>query len=1110
MIPLGVILALMVALILYGFYASQRRATLDEVKFKRDSVAGLYQTFIVKEAKTMMGLLDLLVEDERLVERWQKRDLAGLIKAGDPVYRQFNSKYRITHFYFIEPDGTVFMRLHSPERRGDRIERVTFQSAKRTARTSYGVELGPLGTFTLRVVAPVVRNGAVIGYMELGEEVAHLTDEVQAALGIELAALIDKKLVKREQWAQGRQVVGGVFVPWEKIPGYVVTGIARPELADVAGPVVESLFADHESQRLVQTDGSMLVLCSVPLKDAGQRTVGGLVLFIDETANLMALKRTSWTMITACLAVSALIFLYFYLRLGKEEAKVREEHLDDMLEQGRQRMAEQQHFIAEISLARDTIQLQSKFLRTILDAVPLPIYYKDAEGRYLGCNQSFERFFGKSRDEINGRSAVEVFGRDVVAEASAGDAFPDGEAPARIEAMLADKSGQLHDMMISKAAFDDDGNQRGGVVAAMFDLTDIKSARRELNESEERLRSIFDNARIGIIMVDGDGRFISANHSLCHLLAFSPSELSELAFGAITHPRDVVAGEAEWQKLRAGKVSRIDYETRLIGKDGRVVTVNVAANRIEGQEGGSGRFVALVMDLRDRLAAEEARDMLAKAVECADEAIIITDPLSRILYANPAFERVTGYDASEVMGRTPAMLKSGRHDKEFYGELWKKLNAGEVWRGTFTNRRKNGELFEEAAAISSVRDADGRIRYFVAVKRDITRERELEASLRHAQKMEAVGTLASGISHDFNNILHAISGLAQVALVGGQLKEREREYVELIMDTSARGADLVSRILTFSRQKEPERKVLDLNREIAEILKMISKAVPKDVVFDLALDADLPPVSAAPDQMHQILMNLSANAWDAMPGGGAIRIRTRCVAPTGEQLAELGPHAAEKYVELLVGDSGTGMEAATIERIFDPFFTTKPVGKGTGLGLATVYGIVKSHGGLVTCKSEPGKGTEFTLLFPALTERRAAERLVEARAAELKGGDETLLLVDDDASILRTTTELLESFGYRVLTAGSGENALEVLAAKRESVALVVMDLGMPGMGGRRCLAEILRLYPGTKVLIASGYDAAEELTCEGAAGYLRKPFRMKELVTEVRRIIGLGQTAAN
>jgi two-component system, cell cycle sensor histidine kinase and response regulator CckA len=508
----------------------------------------------------------------------------------------------------------------------------------------------------------------------------------------------------------------------------------------------------------------------------------------------------------------------------------------------------------------------------------------------------------------------------------------------------------------------------------------------------------------------------------------------------------------------------------------------------------------------DRKRVEKERLRLATAIEQAGESILITDPSGRILYANPAFAETTGYSVHEVLGETAAILNSGKQDVAFYENMWSTIKGGHVWRGRFVNKKKNGSLYDETATISPIRDEAGRVLNYVMVGRDVTSEMMLQKQLLHAQKMEAIGTLAGGIAHDFNNLLQAIFGYADLLLMRNKADDPDRQKIEIIHHAAQDGAELVSRILTFSRKAEAKTRPLDLNEEIRRAERLLRRTVPKMIEIKLGLADGLRIIDADPAQVEQILLNLAVNAQHAMPDGGQLLVETSNVSLGDEFLRTHLDAKAGKYVLLTVSDTGVGIAPDVQDRIFDPFFTTKTNGEGTGLGLAMVHGIVHQHGGHIRCYSEPGIGTSFNIYFPVST----TERLLEvAETREMPAfGSENILLVDDDDRVREMAREMIQERGYQVLMARSGEQALEIYAAHRDDISLILLDLNMPGMGGKKCLEELLRIDPNVKVLVASGYSSGGLNEGEKglrANGFISKPYDAKDLLGAMRKILDHG-----
>lgn len=631
---------------------------------------------------------------------------------------------------------------------------------------------------------------------------------------------------------------------------------------------------------------------------------------------------------------------------------------------------------------------------------------------------------------------------------------------------------------------------------------DLRQAQLQLEELKDRYLDLYDFAPIGYLTLDRKGLVRESNLTAARLLGVDRKRLIGTFFSRFVCEAESGAWYLHLQQAFETH-SKQTCEIRLTQEDGMFLHAHLETVPVEDEQGVQSRCRTMVLDITERKRAEEARDRLAAAVEQAAEAVVITDAEGNILYVNPVFETTTGYQSEEAVGATPRILKSGHHDETFYKRMWDTISSGQVWTGHIINRKKDGTLFEEDATISPVRDDAGRIVNYVGIKRDVTKEISLQTQLLQAQKMEAVGTLAGGVAHDFNNILQVALGFSELMLNDERLPAIMRADIQKIYESARRGADLVKRLLTFGRKTEIKPQPLNLNRRIRELRKMLDRTLPKMIEIQLCLGENLDAINADPVQIDQILMNLAVNARDAMPDGGALAIETANVVLDEEYAGTHLDAAPGRHVLLSVTDTGSGMNSETMEHIFEPFFTTKAVGQGTGLGLAVVHGIVQQHGGHIACFSAPGNGTEFRIYFPALASEGEWEEGIDG--AMQSEGTETILLVEDDEFIRDLGSRILAKAGYEVLAVSTGEEALEVYRQRGEEIGLVVMDLIMPEMGGKQCLEGLLRLNPSVKVIVASGYSA-EESTKEaleaGAAGFVHKPYNVRQMLSAVRNLL--------
>ncbi|HEU4564878.1 MAG TPA: PAS domain S-box protein [Gemmatimonadaceae bacterium] len=629
---------------------------------------------------------------------------------------------------------------------------------------------------------------------------------------------------------------------------------------------------------------------------------------------------------------------------------------------------------------------------------------------------------------------------------------------------------------------------------------DAAVAAHGASESEAELRALIGAMPDVILVLDGEGRYRKVLETGVSSLYRPPHEL----LGRRLHdvfPReraDAFLGYIR-RALETGEPVEVEYALPIGGRS-MWFDASIAP-------AGEDSVVWVARDITRRKRAEEALRRQALVFETIHDGVIVMDLEGRVVDWNPAAERIFGWTRAEMLGRSVGDL----HPPELGGRVEAEINhtvrAEGRWQGELRLVRKDGAERLVDVVVVVQRDGSGEPVGIIGVNRDVTERRTVdealrrsEEQLRQAQKIEAVGRLAGGIAHDFNNLLTAISSSAELALAALPADTPARDDLREIQQAAHRAAALTRQLLAFSRNQVLQPRVLDLNLVVGDAERMLRRILPADVALLTALDPALGYVRADPGQIEQVLVNLVVNARDAMPGGGAIVVETANVAVDDAMLSAHPELSPGEHVVLRVRDTGHGMDDETLARIFEPFFTTKESGHGTGLGLATVYGIVRQSGGHVVVESAPGVGTAFHIILPRVEEHPRAEG--EAAHCSLPRGSETVLLVEDEPSVRVAARRILEMHGYRVVEAEHGLDALRRREELGGGVDLLLTDVVMPEMGGFELASRLRARQPGLPVLLMSGYPDGAGSAAPSGAGFIAKPFAAEALVRQVRELL--------
>jgi PAS domain S-box-containing protein len=727
----------------------------------------------------------------------------------------------------------------------------------------------------------------------------------------------------------------------------------------------------------------------------------------------------------------------------------------------------------------------------------------DAEGRVCGANREYVQLTGHgSLAEIIGRKIAEwTAPQDRDRNAAEVKKCLEQGFVRNLNVDYLNQSGRIIPVEINATVVR--SGQVMHILALCRDITERKLAEQELEHTVSLMRAALESTADGILVVDSQGKIVTFNEQFAQLwhipepVLAARSDQQALAFvlNQLKHPETFLAKVQElYARPEADSFDMLEF------KDGRTFERFSRPQRIEGRPVGR---VWSFRDVTGRQQKDAELNRLMTAIEQTPESVVITDTEGRILYVNPAFEQVTGYTRAEVIGQNPRMLKSDRQDSSFYRELWAKISAGEVWRGRFVNKKKNGTLYSEDGVIAPVRNEKNAVTHYIAIKRDITHELELEDQNRQTQKIDSIGRLAGGVAHDFNNILTTILGNAELALMQLPSDAPLRSNIESIQEGAERGANLTRQLLAFARRQVIEPRQVNPNELIVNLNKMLHRLIGEDVKLVTQTEPELASIKADPGQIEQVLLNLVVNARDAMPDGGTLTIRTANVT-LDNAYATRHLITPGNYVMISVTDTGSGMTDEVKRHIFEPFYTTKEQGKGTGLGLATCFGIIQQSNGDIHCDSQVGVGTEFRIYLPPVCGKDNAATDPEIPAS-LPQGTETVLLAEDEPSLRRLMARVLRMQGYNILEAADGNEALALAQGNGPKIQLLVTDVIMPGLSGKMLAEWLTQVNPRVKVLFISGYinnAAVRGAMSKPGTLFLQKPFNPFTLAKKVREAL--------
>ncbi len=740
-------------------------------------------------------------------------------------------------------------------------------------------------------------------------------------------------------------------------------------------------------------------------------------------------------------------------------------------------------------------------LETLTRSAPVAIVTLDNEGRITSWNPAAERMLGWQEQEVTGESILDLapLHRLEVA-AMLATVLQAGESVYQVAVHRQHKDGRRISLSMSASPLRDAGGEITGLVAVAEDMTSRHAAAAAVRDSEERYRMLVEEAADAIIHTDSDGNFLDVNKRACELFGYTRGEFLSLPPRSLTPPEHRQLYDAGLDDVRAGRTIR--SELALIRKDGTPVWVEISAKML-----ADGRIQSVLRDETEKraaaLALRRGDEFRASVLESTNDAIFAMGLDRRFTLVNKRACEITGYPEEELIGQSPTLLYSpetAERSREQFEQAVQRAEPIPAYEVEIIRKDSARRILR--VSLTPLMDG-GEVTGIVGTAEDVTERKQLEEQFLQAQKMESIGRLAGGVAHDFNNLMTAIIGYADLAVAA--LPEDDPLAADLreIRETADRAANLSQQLLAFSRRQMVEPRVVNLNELIVSTHRMLRRLIGEDIELVTTTSSDLGLVRIDPNQFTQVLVNLAVNARDAMPAGGTLMLRTENVELDERSAVGVPGSAPGNYVMLMVSDTGTGMTQEVQSHLFEPFFTTKETGKGTGLGLATCYGIVKQAGGNITVTTAPGKGAAFHIYLPVA--EAPSHRAADGAVSTLPPGTETILLVEDERPVRNLAVRVLRELGYAVLPAQDGEEALRIAHDTDERIDLLLTDVVMPGLGGKELARLIQKRRPSVRVLMTSGYTADEFVrrnVTEHAIPFLPKPFSPFALAAKVREVL--------
>ena len=1128
----------------------QHRQWLDrEISSDISDIYGDLRTAMDQEYSILGALAQPVAATPSVQKALRQRDTDRLLTDWQPVFETLRQEKNLSHFYFLDANRICLIRIHRPEQHGDLISHSMVLDAKRTGKTASGIELGSLGNLTLRTVRPVFEGDTLVGYVELGKEIGNVLQTLHIRSAIQLTVLIRKEFLDRQAWEDGMRLLGHQ-PDWDRLPRSVVIYSSQKRLPDALlslGNKTAGEYAQGKTDRATD-DGKDWIVSSMPLQDSLNKEIGDLLIMRDISVENSVFAYLFILGGTVCLVLLTMMLCFLYVLLRRTDSSIRAQQ-----EELRKSEAQKNVILNGISTSIALLDKELKILWANRAAAK-------------SVNKRTEDMVGHTCHSFWGNPAEPCADCPAFKAIQTGKPehkvvhTPDGRIWDEEAEPLFDASGNV--TAVIEIAQDITENQRAeatlrdsekrfsSLVAQSplsIQILDTSGKTLQVNRAFEDLWGIsFGQMRDYNILEDDQFRDIGLVSYLekafsGNLSDFPPAEFTP-RLGALVGHKRIVQAFAYPIKDESGAVR----EVTLMHRD---ITKQRTAELHRDQQLLFARALNEIAEVV--ISKDNAEDILENANRIVGESMQVDRAL--IYHVSFKENHITGLcewlsrnhpDIAPTKDRYPldmflspfTEIRSTRKYLESHfnevNEHFIKDGSGKILHGQmkiksliwypFFFDEHGYHLFTLNQILAQRRWTQDEIDFLESVAKQISlalikikllEERKfaeeerirLESNLRESQKMEAVGQLAGGISHDFNNLLSVISGYSQILLMNPDLPGKTRMQIEAIDQAGERAAGLTRQLLMFSRRQPVDPKIINLDMIISGIEKMLRRLIREDVTVTRKIDPVLWRIKADPGSIEQVIMNLFINAGDAMPDGGTLTVETENVKIDETNLpyhhADIKPGL---YAVLSVSDTGCGMDEKVKEHIFEPFFTTKEVGKGTGLGLATVHSIVKQSNAYIDVQSEPGKGTRFRIYFPQAADGGIANE-GQHEPESMPHGSETILLAEDEDSMRNMIQNFLQSIGYTVLPACNGKDALEIAEKHKDPIHLLLTDIVMPGMNGFDLAKHVKNSFPEMKLLFMSGYAKPTDTHKMMKIGdnLIEKPVSIYALAVKLRKILG-------